>query len=88
MALDSQKLCQRNRRADSRPDGSYKQPSQNRSKFIGRRLIFQNSTVSRRCTEEIITFDDLEEVTNLKQLILDLENAVLANAEHLRKFSN
>lgn len=30
--------------------------------------------------KKIITFDDLEEVTNLKQLILDLENAVLANA--------
>ncbi len=30
--------------------------------------------------KKIITFDDLEEITNLKQLILDLENAVLANA--------
>lgn len=30
--------------------------------------------------KKIITFNDLEEVTNLKQLILDLENAVLANA--------
>jgi type I restriction enzyme M protein len=30
--------------------------------------------------KKIITYDDLEDVNNLKQLILDLENAVLANA--------
>ena len=30
--------------------------------------------------KKTITYDDLEEVNNLKQLILDLENAVLANA--------
>jgi len=30
--------------------------------------------------KKIITYEDLEDVTNLKQLILDLEDAVLANA--------
>ena len=30
--------------------------------------------------KKIITYDDLDDVNNLKQLILDLENAVLANA--------
>src|SRR3989344_298206 len=30
--------------------------------------------------KKVITYEDLEEVTNLKQLILDLEDAVLANA--------
>ena len=30
--------------------------------------------------KKIITYDELEDVNNLKQLILDLENAVLANA--------
>jgi hypothetical protein len=28
----------------------------------------------------VLTYKDLEEITNLKQLILDLENAVLANS--------
>ncbi|MBU0531052.1 MAG: N-6 DNA methylase [Candidatus Uhrbacteria bacterium] len=30
--------------------------------------------------KKVITYDDLDDVNNLKQLILDLENAVLANA--------
>ncbi|MEI7562719.1 MAG: hypothetical protein WCJ39_03215 [bacterium] len=29
---------------------------------------------------KVLTYNDLEEITNLKQLILDLENAVLANS--------